>query len=123
LEVQKDPRFFTQKGIFTKKLNKDHWNLIYKTLPQTSILHLLYRLRIKANYEDIETFIHAEIDFKKFHGHIGALISYLNYIHESYVLKVIGEDAYEKILHGFAKHLNQETAVSRYRLMKENWLT
>lgn len=122
LKASNDDRFHTAKGKFTERMTEDHWNLIYKTLPQTTILHLLYRLRIKANYHDIESFIHADIDFKKFHSHIGELVFYLNYIHESYIVKIIGESNYLNILNGFSKHLNEDTAVKRFEKMKEEWM-
>jgi hypothetical protein len=122
LEAQNDSRFHTAKKTFTKKLTPKHWNLIYMTLPQTTILNLLYRLRIKANYQDIESFIHADINFKEFHKFIGEVMFYLNYVHESYILKVVGETDYLRILNGFSKHLNKETAVHRFKLMKEEWM-
>jgi hypothetical protein len=89
-------------------------NHIYKTIPETTILNLLYRLRIKANYHDVETFINAEIDFKTFHESLGGIIDYLNFTHEAYIVKVIGSKAYEEILNGFPNNMNTETALKRY---------
>ena len=74
----------------------------------------MYRLRIKANYHDVETFIHADIDFKTFHESLGGIIDYLNFVHEAYIVKVIGNKDYEQILSKFPNHLNKTTAVKRY---------
>lgn len=39
------------------------------------------------------------------------IIDYLNFVHESYIVKVIGKEEYEKILFKFPNHLNKTTAV------------
>lgn len=114
-EKQNDSRFHTAQKVFSKALRKKHWDLIYKTIPITSVFNLLYRLRIKANYHDIESFINADIDFKSFHESLGELISYLNFVHEAYIAKTIGIVQYEKILFEFPSHLNQNTAIKRYK--------
>ena len=75
---------------------------------------MLYRLRIKANYRDIESFINADIDFKSFHSSLGELIYYLNFIHEGYIAKAIGIEKYEKILNNFPSHLSDDTAKERF---------
>lgn len=115
LEKKNDIRFHTQKGIFTKSFRKKHWDLIYKTIPETTILNIIYRLRIKANYQDIETFINADINFKEFHNSLGNIVSYLNFIHESYICKVIGNEKYEKILYGFNEQIGEKYSVNRYQ--------
>lgn len=111
---QKDKRFLTDKGEPRKSFKKKHWDILYTTIPVTSVFNLLYRLRIKANYRDIESFINAEIDFKSFHSSLGELIYYLNFIHEAYIAKAIGIDKYEDILKNFPSHLNEETALKRF---------
>lgn len=111
---QNDKRFFNKKKEFSKSFKKHHWDIIYKTIPITSVFNLLYRLRIKANYRDIESFINADIDFKSFHSSLGELIYYLNFIHEGYIAKAIGIEKYEKILNNFPSHLSDDTAKERF---------
>ena len=111
---KKDKRFLNAKGDFRLKFSKEHWDKIYETIPETTILNIIYRLRIKANYHDIETFINADIDFKIFHKCLSSIINYLNYIHEAYIFKVIGKIEYEKILYSFPSHLNEDLAKKRY---------
>ncbi len=120
LENAKDPRFFNNSGKFRKTFNKSHWDLIYTTIPETTILNMLYRLRIKANYHDIESFINADINFNRFHQYLSDIVSYLNFVHESYICKVIGKVEYEKVLNGFPKHLNESTANKRYELFEKH---
>lgn len=114
LKEKKDPKFLNAKGEFRSNFSKKHWNLIYETIPETTILNIIYRLRIKANYHDIETFINADIDFKIFHKCLSSIINYLNYIHEAYIFKIIGKTEYEKILDKFPSHLNEDLAKKRY---------
>ena len=109
-----DKRYHTNKGIFTKAFRKNHWDLIYNTIPETTILNIIYRLRIKANYLDIETFVNAEIDFKLFHKCLAEIVYYLNFVHEGYVYKAIGKEAYEKILNDFNGHMDDTKAKERF---------
>lgn len=114
LKNTNDKKFLNGKGEFRKTFSKSHWNLIYVTIPETTILNIMYRLRIKANYHDVETFINADIDFKTFHECLSNIIYYLNFVHEGYICKVLGKTEYQKILNDFPGHLNEETAVKRY---------
>jgi hypothetical protein len=114
LKGKDSKKFLNGKSELRKRFNKEHWDLIYQSMPVTTILNLLYRLRIKANYHDVEAFIHAEIDFRTFHECLGGIIEYLNFVHESYIVKVIGNEEYEKILFKYPNHLNKTTAIKRY---------
>ncbi len=113
-----DKRFHNKKGEFRSSFRKNHWDLIYKTIPETTILNMIYRLRIKANYNDIETFVNADIDFQTFHQSLGNIIFYLNFVHEAYIHKVIGGVEYEKILNDFKAHMNSEKSLKRYDIIK-----
>ena len=115
LKANKDSKFVNKKGEFRKSFTKLHWNLIYQTIPETTLLNIMYRLRIKANYHDVETFINADIDFKTFHESLNCIVDYLNFVHEAYICKVIGNESYEKILNDFPSHLNEDTAKKRYK--------
>lgn len=106
--------FQNKKGELIKKFSKKHWDKIYKSIPETTIFNIMYRLRIKANYHDIETFMNAQIDFKLFHEYLGNIVQYLNFIHEAYVHKAIGDEAYKKILFDFNGHILEDRAKSRY---------
>jgi hypothetical protein len=66
-EHAKQKDFQNQKGELIKNFKKKHWDKIYSSIPETTILNVIYRLRIKANYHDIETFMNADINFNEFH--------------------------------------------------------
>lgn len=108
-----DRRFLTKSGVFRKSFNKEHWDVIYTSIPETTILNMMYRLRIKANYQDIETFMNADIDFKIFNKCFAEIVNYMNYIHEAYIFKVIGKDEYIRIFRGFKKEISKEFVAPR----------
>lgn len=115
LKQKNDRRFHTGSGTFTKRFTENHWNLIYQTIPVTSLMNIMYRLRIKANYRDIQTFMDAEgLDYKMFHESLSSIVDYMNFVHEAYVCKAIGQDAYETILNGFRGVEEQPLSKNRY---------
>lgn len=97
-----------------KKFNPDQWHEITKNLGPTSLFDILYRLRIKANYNDIETFMHADINFQQFHECLTGIVGYLNFVHECYLAKAIGYKKYEIILNSFPAHLSDSFVKRRY---------
>lgn len=114
LATANDKKFHTSKGRFRKNFKKEHWDIIYQSIPQTTICNMLYRLRIKANYHDVDTFINADINFEQFHANIGTIVSYLNFVHESYICKIIGLKDYEKIINAIPERLIKNTAKKRF---------
>lgn len=114
-EEAKDKRFLTKEGAFRKTFRAEHWNMLYQTIPQTTLLNMLYRLRIKANYHDIETFLNADVDFKALSEALVSIVDYTNFVHEAYLMKVIGRTRYEGILNSFPKCMNDGTALRRYK--------
>lgn len=119
-ENSKKKEFQNANGNLVKNFQKKHWDNLYKSIPETSLLNMMYRLRIKANYHDIETFVNADIDFPTFHKCLGNIISYLNFVHEAYLHKVIGDDKYEKILNDFGNNKLEIRAKKRYEKLIKN---
>jgi hypothetical protein len=118
-KMKNDSRFLTKKGEFRKSFSKSHWDIVYKNIPETNLLNIMYRLRIKANYHDVETFINASIDFKLFYTVLKNIVGYLNFIHEAYICKCIGNLEYEKILNSISDQINTDTAKERYKSFKQ----
>lgn len=118
-EFSKNKAFQNKDGELVKRFTKKHWDFIYNKIPETTLLNLIYRLRIKANYHDIETFINADLDFKAFHEKIGKVISYLNFVHEAYFSKAVGIEVYEEVLKSFSGHVFDDKAKKRFELIKK----
>jgi hypothetical protein len=117
-DFSKNKAFQNKNGELVKRFTKKHWKTIYDKIPETTLLNLIYRLRIKANYHDIETFINAELDFKKFHEKMGFVVSYLNFVHEAYFCKSVGIEEYGKIMESFGGHIFEDKARKRFEIIK-----
>lgn len=115
----KSKAFQNKEGKLIKRFTKKHWDLIYNQMPETTLLNFIYRLRIKANYQDIETFIDADLDFKVFHEKIGIVVSYINFVHEAYFSKAVGIESYEKIFNSFNGHVFDDKAKRRLDIIRQ----
>jgi len=99
-------------GNILQKFDARHWQKLTPRLGYTTFYDLMSRLKISANYREIERFVEADIDFKLFHFSLLDLVSYLNGIHEAYVAKAMGEEAYREFVgtlpdylrHGFVRN-------------------
>ena len=67
-------------------------------------MNLLYRKRIKSNYRDIETYLCQELNPTEIYKYLIAITSTLNFVHESFVFKGLGEKQYLAI----TKNLNKD---------------
>jgi hypothetical protein len=103
----KNMDFQNAKGELLTNFRKKQWNIIYSSMPETTILNLMYRLRIKANYHDIETFINADIDFQVFHRCLAKIIYRMNLIHEAYIHKVVGDKKYNWNYKSFKEYIDE----------------
>lgn len=110
----KHKSFLSSKQKPLTRYTEEHWNIIYNSLHYSSIMNLLYRLRIKANYHDVQSFINADIDFQAFHESITGIVSHLNFIHEAFIAKAIGIERYAEIIENFPCHMFEENAKTRF---------
>jgi uncharacterized protein (UPF0332 family) len=101
----------TKDGKVAKSFNCSQWAEIIKPATMTTLFDFLYRLRLKANYSDVQMLIEAEIDFVEFHSCIHKIVNYINFIHEAYIAKSIGYEAFNELVMNFPKHPNLEPIV------------
>lgn len=94
----------TKSGKICQQFTDSQWAQVLKPTEATTLFHFLYRMRLKANYQDIQTFIEAEIDFVEFHNCLQAVVGYLNFVHESYVAKCLGRDEFNELVYSFPCH-------------------
>lgn len=85
-------KFKTKKGKYKKNLDQSDWDAVSTYLGQTSFLCLLYRKRIKANYQDIDTFLGESIDALDITNSIISLVNTLNFTNELIVRHTIGAE-------------------------------
>lgn len=89
-----------------KNYNSKDWQDVSKNQWDTTIMDLLYRLRIKANYEYIDSFIEAEYDVDNIIKELVQLVFNLNFVNECFIAKKIGIDKYKGIVNSFPLPLN-----------------
>ena len=104
----------TKSGAVCQSFSKRQWKVITDKIGPTTMFDILYRLRIKANYHDIESFMHADINFQHFHECLISIVGYLNFVHECYLARAIGYNKYKMILDGFPAHLSDSFVRKRY---------
>jgi hypothetical protein len=85
-------KFKTKQGGNKKQLTFADWNKVSEALKKTSWLCLLYRKRIKANYQDIDTFLSNEFQVSEVINAIVSLVNVLNFVNEINIYKSIGEE-------------------------------
>lgn len=87
-----DHRFKTKAGAPRKSLGHGEWDQVSQSLGPTSLLSLLYRKRIKANYRDIDTFLHPELNPEALYKHLLTVVGALNATHEAMIGQAMGGD-------------------------------
>lgn len=101
-------------GNILQKFDARHWQKLTPKLGFTTFYDLMGRLRISANYREIERFVEADIDFKLFHFSLLDLVSYLNFVHEAYVARTMGEEAYVEFTGTLPDYLRKGSVQERY---------
>ena len=97
-------KFKNKNGTDCKKLSSVHWQKVSDSVGHTTIMDLLYRKRIKANYQDIDTFTYEGFKGKEVLTNLNNIVNRLNLINEVYIAKAIGLIEFSKMC---SKHLNK----------------
>lgn len=116
--VQSDPTTAIRSmrtGEVLQKFSAAHWHQLTWRIGYTTYFDLLSRLRITANHREIERFIESEIDVKLFHQSLLEIVDYLNFVHEAYVAKTLGLNAYKQMLASLPAYLKNSFAEKRLR--------
>ena len=96
-EKKKDLKLVTKSGKRKRAFRSDDWSQVAERLGRTSLLSLLYRKRIKANYRDIDTFLSPKIDGTGIFSSLQQIVNSLNLIHEAMIARMTGVDEFEKL--------------------------
>jgi hypothetical protein len=117
-EKAPDLKFKNGKGQKRKKLSPAMWQQVSNALGHTTIMDLLYRKRIKANYQDIDTFSSSQFKGIEVLASLNLVVGRLNLINETFIAKAIGLDNYETMLNKHLKMVNNETVRTRFETTK-----
>jgi hypothetical protein len=96
------------------KFSKQDWEKITTQLPVTTVLDLLGRLKYSESNREIERYLNANIAFDAFHDSLIGIVYYLNLVHETYLVKALGIEAYENLLNEFPVNLHDSFAHERF---------
>jgi len=89
-EKKSDFKLKTKTGAPRQKFRNEDWQIVSERLGYTSLLSLLYRKRIKANYRDIDTFLSTDIDVNQLYDDLKQIVASLNLVHEAFVAFALG---------------------------------
>lgn len=106
IEKAPDLKFKNNKGQKIKKLSPLMWQEVSDSIGHTTIIDLLYRKRIKANYQDIDTFSSVHFKGHEVLSNLGIIVNRINLINEAYIAKAIGISQYQEMLN---RHLIRVT--------------
>jgi hypothetical protein len=83
-------RLQTRSGTRRRSFRREHWQQASDGLGPTTLFDLLYRKRIKANYREIDTFLHPALDAAEVYRSLKQCVAVLNFIHESFIARALG---------------------------------
>jgi len=115
IEKAPDLKFKNKKGQKRKKLSPLMWQEVSDSIGHTTIIDLLYRKRIKANYQDIDTF--SSVHFKGIEvlSNLGIIVNGINLINEVYIAKAIGIGQYQEMLNRHLIRVTNDPAKMRFK--------
>jgi len=94
--------FKTKRNKTKKSLSRLDWEKVSHSLGLTTVLSLLYRKRIKSNYDNIDTFVSPDIDPIGTFNSLIKVVNSLNFINESYISKLLNINKLKEIFNGCA---------------------
>lgn len=72
--------------------------MVSDKLGSTNILSLLYRKRIKFNYDSIASVFSGALDASAIYDSLQFLVSKINLVHEAFIYKILGSPEYDRII-------------------------
>lgn len=90
--------FRTAGGRIKQRLTSAEWEKVSGSLGVTSVMSLLYRKRLKANYEDIDTFLASEIDGSLILDGLCSIVHSLAFVHEAYLARTLGKKEFRELI-------------------------
>jgi hypothetical protein len=101
-------------------------NEIIQNMPSTSIFSALYRMRIRSNYVDADTFLMSiarEDESSIFYDSQRKMLWHTLFIFESLILKHVGKNRYSKWIDNFNQHettrISKDLVLKRWEIQKD----
>lgn len=94
-------------GAILTRFGTADWRKLTPLLGPTTFYDLLARLRIGDNFREVERYVEADIDFGLFHQALVHIVGTINGVHEAYVARAMGHQAYRDFLNSLRPYLNR----------------
>ena len=88
----------TVTGKRKRSFTRDDWKQTSAKLGYTSLLSLLYRNRVRANYGEIDTFLSPELETHAVFRSLVSVVGCFNLVHEAMLRAVVGSDTFDRLL-------------------------
>lgn len=111
-------RFKTKKGKRKLRLSPQEWRKLSENEGYTSLLSLLYRKRIKSNYQEVGVFFSEDLAAGPLLKDILHVVTCINFVHEVFVTKALGLEWLDSAVRGLPASA-VEPVLSRAKLVKE----
>jgi hypothetical protein len=124
--VQNNPKTAlrsSRTGEILQKFGPEQYKLLARQIGYTTYFDMLSRLRISSTNREIERFVDSEVDVRLFHQSLVNIVSHVNSIHEAYVAKALGIDAYRQLVAKLPAYLQESFVRERLNTVIEPLLT
>lgn len=121
-ELQANPKTAfrdSRTGEVLNRFNPEQYKQLATEIGYTTFFNLLTRLRISSNNREIERFVESETDVLVFHKALVDIVTYINAVHERYLLESLGETRYLDMLNGLPTYLLESFVYERYRSLTQ----
>lgn len=117
-DIVKNLKLKTANGKYKKNLSPFDWKKVSTSIGVTSILDILYRKRIKANYQDIDVFTYEKLKGKDVLANLCNVVDRMNLVNETYVAKAVGLEKYKELVGNHLKRTPNTSLERRYETVK-----
>ena len=94
-------------GEVLQKFSVEQYKQLAKQIGYTTYFDMLSRLRISSTNREIERFVDSEIDVKLFHQSLVNIVAHVNAVHEAYIAKALGVQAYRQLVAKLPSYLQE----------------
>ena len=94
-------------GEVLQKFSVEQYKQLAKQIGYTTYFDMLSRLRISSTNREIERFVESEIDVRLFHQSLVNIVTHVNAVHEAYIAKAMGLDAYRQLVAKLPAYLQE----------------
>ncbi|UFH54650.1 hypothetical protein [Spirosoma sp. KNUC1025] len=94
-------------GEILQKFSVEQYKQLAKQIGYTTYFDMLSRLRISSTNREIERFVDSEIDVKLFHQSLVNIVAHVNAVHEAYIAKALGIQAYRQLVAKLPSYLQE----------------